>query len=571
MDDADLTAITRQSARGDPPEGPWAGYQVADADTETGPAADTAAGLASLAFITAAIRRRRRLWCVTAALGLVLGAGLYIERPPAYHATAEALLTLGPNEDPNTGMDTNVALAQSLPVAAIAVQKLGLPESAGAFLGSYTAAAVTNRVILITTSARSSDAAVRAANEVITAFLQFRADQMRAYQRLVSTSLDQEIASARTQAVPIASHISALEGNATSPAQRAKLNGLQAQLGALANQQSSALFTRESVQAQTKTAVSGSSIISAAAPVSHSRKKPAVIDALTGLIAGLALGMGFVVVSALVSDRLRRRDEIAYALGSSVRLSVGRVRLPRLLPGRRGLAATGNPDVQHIAGHLRGCLAGRPAALAVVPADRVDVAALAVVALALSCAEQGKRVIVADLCPEVPAARLLRAAVPGVHQVEVGGTRLVVAVPERGDVVPAGPLTPVAEPAGPATMDISAVYSSADLLLTLAALDPMLGAEHLATWATDVVVTVTAGQSSWTRVQAVGEMIKLAGTRLVSAVLIGADKADESLGVTRIPYAGLHTRASNDGSHSAANGFLMPVDADSGPGRSDAG
>ena len=556
-------AIKSRAAGGEPPVSPWAGHQLADADTGTGPAADAAAGLASLAFITAAIRRRRRLWCVAAALGLVLGVGLYLERPPAYHATAQALLTLGPNEDPNTGMDTDVALAQSIPVAAIALQKLGLPESAGAFLGSYTATPVTNRVILITTSAKSSDAAVRAANAVITAFLQFRADRLRAYQRLISTSADEEIASARAQAIPIASHLSALEGNATSPAQRAKLNDLQNQLSALANQQNSALASRESVRAQTNTAVSGSYIIDAAAPLPHSRKKPAIIDALTGLIAGLALGIGFVVISALVSDRLRWRDDIAHALGSSVRLSVGQVRLGRLLPGRRGLAATGNPDVQLIAGHLRGCLPGRPAALAVVPADRVDVAALAVVALALSCAEQGRQVIVADLCPDAPAARLLRAPGRGVHQVEVDRTPLVVAVPERGDVVPAGPLTPVAGPTRPASADISAAYSSADVLLTLATLDPMLGAEHLATWATDVVVTVTAGQSSWTRVQAVGEMIRLAGTRLVSAVLIGADTTDESLGVTRTPNDGRHTRAANDDSYSAANGHIAPVNVDS--------
>ncbi len=41
---------------------------------------------------------------------------------------------------------------------------------------------------------------------------------------------------------------------------------------------------------------------------------------------------------------------------------------------------------------------------------------------------------------------------------------------------------------------------------------------------------VTAGQSSWTKIHAVGEMIRLAGTPPVSAVLIEADKGDESLG-----------------------------------------
>jgi hypothetical protein len=46
-------------------------------------------------------------------------------------------------------------------------------------------------------------------------------------------------------------------------------------------------------------------------------------------------------------------------------------------------------------------------------------------------------------------------------------------------------------------------------------------------------VVVTAGRSSWARINAVGEMIRLAGTSVASAVLVGADKTDESLGVTQ--------------------------------------
>ena len=76
---------------------------------------------------------------------------------------------------------------------------------------------------------------------------------------------------------------------------------------------------------------------------------------------------------------------------------------------------------------------------------------------------------------------------------------------------------------------------SADLLLTLATLDPSLGAEHLAGWARGAVAVVTAGRSSAERVHAVGEMIRLAGIELISAVLVGADKTDESLGVPHQP------------------------------------
>ena len=76
---------------------------------------------------------------------------------------------------------------------------------------------------------------------------------------------------------------------------------------------------------------------------------------------------------------------------------------------------------------------------------------------------------------------------------------------------------------------------SADLLLTLATLDPAIGADHLATWASNAVVVVSSGESSAERIHSVGEMIRLAGMRLESVVLLGADKSDKSLGLTPRP------------------------------------
>jgi hypothetical protein len=45
---------------------------------------------------------------------------------------------------------------------------------------------------------------------------------------------------------------------------------------------------------------------------------------------------------------------------------------------------------------------------------------------------------------------------------------------------------------------------------------------------------VSAGGSSAERIHGVGEMIRLAGTRLDSIVLVGADKSDESLGLAPV-------------------------------------
>jgi hypothetical protein len=42
----------------------------------------------------------------------------------------------------------------------------------------------------------------------------------------------------------------------------------------------------------------------------------------------------------------------------------------------------------------------------------------------------------------------------------------------------------------------------------------LIGADHLATWASNAVVVVSSGQSSAERIHSVGEMIRLAGMRL---------------------------------------------------------
>ena len=91
--------------------------------------------------------------------------------------------------------------------------------------------------------------------------------------------------------------------------------------------------------------------------------------------------------------------------------------------------------------------------------------------------------------------------------------------------------------AGPAPAGDALVAAdvSADLLLSLVTIDPALGGDHLGTWATDAVVVVSAGQSSAERIYGVGEVIRLAGMRVASVVLTGADKSDVTLGLVRRP------------------------------------
>jgi capsular polysaccharide biosynthesis protein len=500
------------------------------------------AGLTTLPYIGRAIRRRARMWCGAGLIGLVLGLAVFSVHPPAHKASVSLLITDGTNQNPMDAIFTEIALVQSRAVATPVVQSLGLHESVTKFLSSYTVSQVTDRVIGITASAPSPSEAVRRASAIATEFLTYQANLLRAQQQRVLSSMDAQIAGLNRQIATLDGQITADEpatgrsaARRASATQRAAVAQLDAErtrdLNAIAGLQQALSSYEVSNQLTNDQIISGSRILGAAAPSATSKLKSRPGYAIAGLAAGLAVGVGIVVVGALVSDRLRRRDDVARALGAPVELSVGRVRAGLL---RRGLAAARGEDLQRIVAHLRSLLpagSGGAPALAVVPVDDARPAALAVVSLALSCAQQGMRVLVADLSEGGQAARLLRAGGPGVQSVRAAGQQLTVVVPR--ELFPAGPLARAggSPEAGPAGRDLMAAYGAADLLLTLATVDPAVGADHLGTWATDTVVTVTAGQSSATRIHAAAELIRLAGTRLVAAVLLDADKNDDSIGI----------------------------------------
>lgn len=543
MTEKDQSAVPRLPGAGLPERLGADDYFAAGEDRP----ADFAAGLVGLGFIRAALRRSAGWWCGTAVAGLLIGCAFYLASPPTYQASASVLLTLGPGEDVNTTAADAQAIVQSDTVAGLAVRKLGLRESANSFLGKYTATVVSSRVLHITVTAPSSGQAVRSANAVASEFLQLRAEQLTNAESLTLQSLDQQIGHVRQNIKSISAQISQVSGQPASRAQQSQLSDLQTErteaATTLTSLEQSVIGNQQTVEPAVMAAAKGSRVLDAGTPLPHSRLKRLLLYTAVGLVVGLFLSMAIVVVRALVSDRLRRRDDVADALGAPVKLSVGAVRRYQLLPPRRGLAAAGRAGVRRIAAHLGRSVpedAPGPAALAVVPVGDPRVAALSLASLAVYCAQQGRQVLLADLARGAPAARLFGVRGPGSRAVSADGARLTVAVPERDEMTPAGPLGRGPASAGDTsfTSAVAAASSSADLLLTLASLDPAVGGDHLCSWAADAVVVVAAGRSSWTRINAVGEMIRLSGTRLVSAVLTGADNADESLGVAYQRQAG---------------------------------
>jgi capsular polysaccharide biosynthesis protein len=500
--------------------------------------------LVSLGFLKAAIRRSAAFICVMTVVGFVVGTGADKAFPPPYHAATTLVLTDGPYEDGINSAQDDQNLVQTTNVAALAMRKLGVRQSVSSFLKAYEITVESPRVLLLTFGARSASQAIRGANAVAGAFLQFRAGMLAEQQEEVSAAQQQQVGLAQQQVHSIDAQISQVSAQQASSRQRSLLSSLRAQrtnaTENLAVIQQAVSADKVTVESATVAAVKGSKALDAATPLPRSRVKSVVLYPLAGLIAGLAVAIALVLILAIVSDRPRRRAEVADALQAPVVLSTGPLRTGRWLSPARlwpGRAAARRADIDHVVTQLGRALrqSDRSAAvMAVVAVDDPETAALPVVSLARSCAAQGMRVVLADLATGAPAARLMGSDSPGVRAAKANAAVVVVAVPDHDDAMPCGPLgrSQSSRDQGAAFSDaVATAHSEADLLLTLVTLDPSFGAEHLRTWADDAVVIVTAGHSSWTRINAVGELIRLSGTRLLSAVLVGADRSDESLGV----------------------------------------
>jgi capsular polysaccharide biosynthesis protein len=512
----------------------WADDTTVDEERS---AADLTGGLVNFGFFTAALRRSAWVWCLTAVLGLLIGSALYVKFPPAYHATTTVLLVDGADQNPAIQVQTDMSMAQSQTVAGRVVQELRLPQSVASLQAAYTVTPVTDTVLTFNVGAPSSADAVQRASALAAAFLAYRAQYAQIQQQQLLAQLDQQYNAAKQRLTSIDAQISQIPVEGATSAQKAEFENLQEQQDQQRQIEQYVTATESAAKTNTNSMMTGSLVLNTATALPRSHIKGPALYVVGGLFGGLAVGMGGVVIAALLSIRLRRRDDIAAAMQAPVRLSVGPLRAPRWglrLPRK---ARKRRLDMKRVVAYLRRAVPGSsrgPASLAIVAVDDAKVVAQVVLSLAVSQAGENKKTVVADLSSGAHLARLMGIQNPGINPVSQNGANLLAVLPARDEVAPVGPVPFGASPAVPAQPDeaLATACSSADLLLILATIDPAFDADYLGTWATNAVAVVTAGQSSAERVHGVAEMIRLAGIRLDSVVLIGADKSDESLGVT---------------------------------------
>ena len=505
------------------------GYPVVD----NTPPADDQAGIVSLGYIGAAIRRKKKVWVLTTALGVLVAGALYATHKATYTNTTTVQLALNPNLDAATALQTDAILAEDSTMAQLAMQKLGLHETVPAFLKTYTVTVSTTAANLLTftTTAATPNAAYNETNTVAATFLQYRAQTELEKESANTAAQDQQVTQTQQQVSQLNSQIKKLknEGVTTGDSRLVRLqNDLTTAQTLLASLQANVASANATQRSTTAQLIAGSSVLDTGIPAEGVSKKKFAIEYGGGAIfGGLVIGLLIVAIGAILSDRLRRRDDVAAALGAPVRVSVAS-------GGKRSRKANREADLKRVAAHLGAAVpTGSESAgsLVVVAVDGKKFVSEAIRELAVATAKEGKRVVVADLAGGA-LGQSFGTKEPGIRGVDVAGTRMVLVTPDRGDLAPVGPLH--APLLGTPMNGIQNVQAAADLFITLAAVNPATGAAHLKTWADEAVAVVTAGESSVTRVQAVGEMIRFAGADLTSAVLLGADGKDESLGYATV-------------------------------------
>ena len=399
---------------------------------------------------------------------------MYEHLAPSFPASTSVLLVYGPNQDPQQQVFTEVALVQSTEVAAAVERQLGLTEPVGTFQASYQVTQPSDQVLNITLSAPTSADAVTRLNALTHQYLTVRAQYMRTQQQQQEDFLTGQVNQAQQKLTTIDTQLSQAQSSSASHSTIATLTQQQTDAtNALSQVKQAAVSTELNTRTSTQASVQGTKVIDSAAPTHKSKTKTILTYIGGGLFGGLGLGIAIVIIGALLSDKLRRRDDVAYALGVPVGLSIGPLRSRRLrLPGR---GARGQErDMRRLVAYLRKAIPANPRgpqSLAIVAVSDPATVATAVLSLATEAASQGTRVLLADLSDGGHVGKLLGSKEPGVRKVDVKGSRLILAIPDSADVSPIGPLpgrrglTNGAQPAeelrrpSPATLTCSSAWS----------------------------------------------------------------------------------------------------------------
>lgn len=287
--------------------------------TNTASDASDAAPLLDLQTLVVAVRRRRRLWCSMALLGLLIGAAVAVLLPPPPTAVTEVLVAHQEDQpnDPGTLIRTDVALLHTTRIADKALQALKSPESPEDFMAEYQGIGLTNNVLQITATGDSDAEASARAKALADAFVADHVARLKEAANAEANALLDQGNRLRNELAQVNKAI----GNgpsANDSSASATLESLYARRATLTSQIADFGQRAEEARVGTPQLIAGTQIVDAPHAVRHSLPKAAATDAAIGLVLGLVLGLAVAAIGTVVADRPVLRREIAANLGASV-------------------------------------------------------------------------------------------------------------------------------------------------------------------------------------------------------------------------------------------------------------
>ena len=493
------------------------------------------APLVSLRFLLDALQRRWRTVVSSGLAGMVLGVTYLAMVPPMAVGTTTIFLAHEAGADPAVAMATDVSLLRTRVVAETVATQLGLDMTPEQFQQSVVPLPVTTQILTLEVSASSATEALRRAEALATAFLAFRTAQLESQTGAEVRELQDRVTQLNGEAKALTAQYDQLvAGGPGSQSEAAAVLTSRSQLTSQVGQIQQQI---EDASLKTHAIVNASNVVDPASVVPQSGLKRAVLVVGSGLIAGLAMGVALVLFPAITSDKLRRRDEVAAAVGAPVRVSVG------ALAGRwrpwpvRGPARERDLAVVTHALETAVPTDEVPGRLIVACVDNVDHGQLVVGALGARLGVLGIRSLLADLGEEGG----LGAAVT--RALEDGADPDAAPVVLRPDGVPHLATGPYGVPAGTVGLVADddprrAVWNETEVAITLAPLEPAFGVDALGTWATRAVLLVTAGRSSAERLRSAADLLRSGGVTVEFVVMVHSDRTDKSLGLPEPPAVG---------------------------------
>ena len=473
----------------------------------------------SLHYLRSALQRRWWVIAASTTTGVLLALVALFLLSGSTTATSTVLLTHSPTDDPLTAIQTDESLLGTRTVSESVVKQLGLPISPDALRSSFSSSQLSTELVEIQLQAPTAQEATTRLNALASTFLAFRNVQLKGQTDHTIQANDDQISRLQSSAKLLTHEYNSALAQGHGQVASDALNRKSQLLDQIATLQSE----NQASQVQVDAVTTASHVIDAAAVVPTSQPKRVVLGVMSGLIIGGGLGVAVVFVHTLLSNTLRRREDVATALSRPVAFSAGAVR------GRAPWKRNARRDNLEIL--AKGLATAVPTesssreGVAMLGVGDLPSAASVLLAAARQLQDSGDRVFLVDLTREgslIRAGRGARADLP-VHrpQERVGPTYGRLSVASSAE-------------AGPAEGDpLHEEWVAANVVLVLGEIELGVGVGHLNTWADRAVLLVGAGKATAELLRSISRMLMRSGPTLEFAILVGADRTDQSLGLPR--------------------------------------